>query len=373
MKAALRIVLFATSEDSSSRIAELDSVRAVAIFAVLCHHYLIGFVPGLGWMGVDLFFVLSGYFITTILLSTRGEQNFYSHFYISRALRILPLYYLVVGGILLYSRFTGSGSAYEELRGWGSTLWVWLLAGNIRAAARNAFPPNSSLALLWSVQVEEQFYILYPLLIAMIPPKRLRTALFAAIVTALALRVALAITVPGHWWLQFVLMPSRMDDLAMGALIASYFRTSTWPLRSAATLSLAALGALLVSAIVYFAGPSWQSSFVGTIGFTAIGLTCMLIISWILLNAGKPAAKLLRCRPVCWIGRISYGIYMLHGPIAYLIKSEGMRLGYANFDKTPLSAITYTLVTIAFAAVSYRWIEQPILKSRELFIRCFHR
>jgi peptidoglycan/LPS O-acetylase OafA/YrhL len=92
------------------------------------------------------------------------------------------------------------------------------------------------------VQVEEQFYILYPLLIALAPPRHLRRLLAVGIVAALFLRIGLAVIVPGYWRLQFALMPCRMENLAMGALIASYLRPSQWPLRSKTTLLLAATG-----------------------------------------------------------------------------------------------------------------------------------
>lgn len=94
---------------SRARVPELDSLRAFAVFAVLSCHYLLGFAPKLGWMGVDLFFVLSGYFITTILLAARGEKNYYRRFYLRRALRILPLYYILVGSILFYSKVASGG------------------------------------------------------------------------------------------------------------------------------------------------------------------------------------------------------------------------------------------------------------------------
>lgn len=348
-----------------ARIPELDALRAFAVFAVLSHHYLLGFLPQLGWMGVDLFFVLSGYFITTILLAARGRQNYYSRFYMRRALRILPLYYLQVGGILLYSRLASSGVAYQELvKGWGSPLWLWFYAGNIRSAVLNAFPPNFSLTLLWSVQVEEQFYLLYPLLIALVPPKHLRKVLAGTIAAALLLRIGLALAVPGHWRLQFVLMPCRMDDLAMGALIADYFRSSQWPLRSKTTLFFAAVGLMLMSVLIYFNGPSWQSLAMGTIGFTLTGVTGMMTVAWVILNAGKASTKYLRLRPLCWAGSISYGVYLLHGPVALAIKTMVYRLGYHSFDKTPLSALIYTVATLAVAAASFRWMEEPILKSR---------
>jgi len=94
-----------------ARIPELDALRAFAVFAVLFHHYFRGYVPTFGWMGVDFFFVLSGYFITTILLAARGEQNYYSRFYLRRALRILPLYYILVGSILLYPKIASSAGS----------------------------------------------------------------------------------------------------------------------------------------------------------------------------------------------------------------------------------------------------------------------
>src|SRR5262249_28758494 len=109
---------------ASSRISELDALRAFAALSILFHHFvpsggIFGSLPETGWIGVDLFLVLSGFFITNILLEAKGKPHYFKRFYVRRALRIVPLYYLVVVGVLAFARYTSGGSEYRRLLEWG--------------------------------------------------------------------------------------------------------------------------------------------------------------------------------------------------------------------------------------------------------------
>src|SRR5689334_11526855 len=104
-------------ETTPARVPELDALRAFAALAVMASHFLpfqgpLGRLPAMGWVGVDLFFVLSGYFITSILLPERGTPYYYRRFYLRRAVRILPLYFAVLGSVLLFAKLAASGAAY---------------------------------------------------------------------------------------------------------------------------------------------------------------------------------------------------------------------------------------------------------------------
>jgi peptidoglycan/LPS O-acetylase OafA/YrhL len=360
------------NRDTRTRVVELDALRAFAALAVMGSHFLpsegpFGRLPEIGWIGVDLFFVLSGYFITTILLPERGTPFYYRRFYLRRAIRILPLYFAVLGSVLLFAKLSASGAAYAELKSeWGSPAWMWLFVGNIRSAILNTWPTIFSLTPMWSVHVEEQFYLLYPIAIALVPPRWLRGALCCAIVGALALRILFAfIAPPTYWKPQFALMPCRMDNLAMGALIALSRRDGNWPLSWKTTLRLGLLGIVLVGLMLYVVGPTPMPLITKTVGYSAIGLTCMMLVAWIRENAGRRSIAWLRWKPLCTVGKISYGLYLLHAPTAYMAKSFIARLGVAGFDKTYPSAAVFAVIAVLVAAASYYWFEEPLLKYRD--------
>jgi len=138
-------------------IPELDGLRAVAVSLVLLDHFgsngafpSLWRVAPLGWVGVDLFFVLSGFLITRILLATRTDTHYYRNFYIRRALRIFPLYYCVLALVFAAILFHRQGIEYRRLAEWGSPLGPWLYLGNIQMAIHGHFQPVLSLIPMWS-------------------------------------------------------------------------------------------------------------------------------------------------------------------------------------------------------------------------------
>src|SRR5665213_1680952 len=157
----------------SSRILELDGLRAFAIIPVILHHCWptggwTSFVGEAGWMGVDLFFVLSGYLITGILLNTIGGKGGYRNFLARRALRIFPLYYACLALFTAVAVFRPEHGSWEAMKAWGGVGWFFVYLGNIHAAWMNSLPPVLSFATLWSLQVEEQYYLLFPLAVALL-------------------------------------------------------------------------------------------------------------------------------------------------------------------------------------------------------------
>ena len=352
----------------------MDGLRAIAILLVFSHHFwpvsggfwsALSRVADAGWMGVDLFFVLSGFFITKILLDARGQPDYYSRFYLRRAKRILPLYYCVLLGTLAYAHYANHGSDYSTLiHSWGNPAWFIFFAANIKSALINTWPTIFTLTPLWSVHVEEQFYLIYPLVVAFVPAKHLNRTLAGSIATAFTLRVALALIFPGFWKLQFALMPCRMDDLAMGALVACAFKQGTWPLSAKATARLAGIGAIFIGVMIGAGFVKPGDLFVRTVGYSMIGGTCAMLLAWTLLRVGAPSTGLLRWRPLSLIGEVSYGLYLLHGPVAYAVKTSVKRICGVDIDKTPVGLLAFSVISIAVAAVSYYFFEEPILRSR---------
>ena len=203
---------------------ELDGLRALAISMVLIWHYLgvplggqssVAPVLIFGRTGVDLFFVLSGFLITRILLETRAQPGYFAVFYMRRALRILPPYLMLLAVYFIGLRLAPSHE---------------LFSGSVPPASYAIFLQNYAMAWLgtygaslmaptWSLAVEEQFYLLFPLLIWFTPTRRLPPIMYLLIVSAPIIRLA-TYAYSGNDWSAYVWMPARTDALAVGALIA---------------------------------------------------------------------------------------------------------------------------------------------------------
>lgn len=358
---------------SRARISELDGLRGIAILMVLCFHYtprsgplfFLAHAFQLGWMGVDLFFVLSGYLITGILVDSVGHQHYYRNFIVRRCLRIFPLYYvsLVICCILTYYPVAPRFGEFLHLGGW----WYVTYLGNVKVFLDSAWPGLAILTPLWSLQVEEQFYLSFPLLVWAVQRKSLAKILAASIVVALALRIVLSWAMPKDAFGIYTLMPCRMDPLAMGGLIAIVQRD--WPhwlqRRWIGWMTLAS--ALTTAAIILYYSNSdpWPLG-MRTLGYTAIDLTFAGIVVMLMSWRQPFLLKLCRLRPLVWLGIVSYGLYLLHVP-AELI---GRRLS-ALVVKLTVSGSAEFFVSMAVALflawLSWTVFESQILKLKDRF------
>jgi peptidoglycan/LPS O-acetylase OafA/YrhL len=358
------------------RIIELDGLRAFAIIPVLMvhtapHEGSLSFLrPAFeaGWIGVDLFFVLSGFLITGILLENVGKGHYYRNFIVRRALRILPLYYSFLVIVTATTFFARDSSQWKELLSWGNPAWFALYAGNINIALKAAFPPLGSLMPLWSLQVEEQFYIFYPLLVALCTRSTLRRVLMACVLVAPLIRGAGMLAFPGNWQLCYVLTPCRMDALGMGALVALLMRDSdAMPSKKVLKLSVAA-GGLACIGLFCLVSNSGSHPFHTLIGFTLLDLTFAALLMLVVSLAGTPAMAGLRWRPLVYTGQIAYGLYLLHGPASALAR----RAVSLFLPVAPNSTLNIPLTFIAsfiLAGVSWRFFESPILALKERYTR----
>jgi len=250
---------------SSTHWSELDGMRGLAILPVLLLHFTkdIGFTPhatvdhvylfvaSLGWWGVDLFFVLSGFLITGILLDAKGSTHALRNFYIRRTLRIFPVYYAYLAAMLIILPSFEWWRTHAPPAGEGG-LWLWLYLTNIRQAFSNSFevvPPFTG--HFWSLAVEEQFYLIWPWLVYAIDCRRLRRICLVLIIASPMPRAALGFT--GWWVTGYTLMPTRMDSLLMGALVAIQLRKGDDIRRHLMTGRYAAAAAFLVFVATTFA------------------------------------------------------------------------------------------------------------------------
>jgi peptidoglycan/LPS O-acetylase OafA/YrhL len=361
----------------------LDGVRGLAISLVLTHHSVIwsGIDNGVSidwrvrrfanslWLGVDLFFVLSGFLITAILYEAKGSDRYFRSFYGRRALRILPLYYgFLVFFVLIARQWLPAESANHLAETQG---WYWLFLSNVQVALAGWQEPLH-LGHLWSLSVEEQFYLLWPFAVWLLT----RGALLrlAAICFAFALIVRVLkpfdLTPLGA----YVLLPTRMDALAAGAFVALLTRgaTSDAPdfkvLLRFAVLILVACGAGLAWIYVAHHGLPELQPMVNTVGFSLIAAGCAALIAILVMTPDRNRLhRLFTARPLVTLGRYSYGLYVVHVPIILFLMNGGLdaKLFQRVHGSTlPGVAVFFAVVlalSLGIAVLSFHLIEAPML------------
>jgi peptidoglycan/LPS O-acetylase OafA/YrhL len=331
------------------RIDRLDGLRAIAILMVLLFHE--GYLSQ-GWAGVDLFFVLSGFLITGTLRKTRTNQNYWSRFYWRRAARILPPVLLLM--------FVYSLAVKPKIQ---TILGYTLFAGNIM---NRTLYGRTILAPLWSLAVEEHFYILLPVVILMFNRRKLIIGLIALLVAEPILRGALT-PFAASWETYYYLTPVRMDGLAAGSLLAlltedganrSIQQVAGWvAIFLASTLSL--INHLDHSFVRHSNGVAFNS-----IGYSLVTATAVCILAWVLSIEGTFADTVLSWKPLTYIGRISYGAYLFHMP---LIEEIGRLAKRSPLLKAPGWLLPIDLaVVFVMSALSFHFIEQPIIRSAKI-------
>jgi len=356
-----------------ARIAELDGLRGIAILLVLVFHYApdtgplkyLGDVFGIGWTGVDLFFVLSGFLITGILLDSVGHSHYYRNFIVRRSLRIFPLYYacLVLYGVL---SFVPSPIHWKEFLNLGDGWWYVGYLGNVQTFLMNAYPRAAILTPLWSLQVEEQFYFSFPLLVWATRRKTLARILAGSVIAALLLRTALVAALPKNLMGTYTLMPCRMDALAMGGLVAIAVRESPEWLKGRWIGWLTALSTATFLLICVLTNSSPWSNWMRTLGYTALDLAFTGVLVMLIVWRQPHLLKLCRVRFLIWVGTISYGLYLLHIP-AKIVSNRWVApwLGVPQASSTEFFLMM--ALAVAMAWISWTIFESPILRLKSFF------
>ena len=356
---------------ASPRIPELDGLRGLAILGVMLFHYapetgpLHFLAPAMltGWVGVDLFFVLSGYLIAGILLDTAGRRGYYRNFMVRRGLRILPLYYAC---LFLYGLATYYPNAFDWKDYWRAAGWYFGYFGNVKMFLENGWPRMVLLTPLWSLQVEEQFYLTFPLLVWALKRKTLAMVLAGAAALALAIRIGVLVGMPGHAIGTYVLAPSRMDALAMGGLIAIAVRARPEWLRSGWMVWGGAGAAAVFAAVCRLTGNSPWSGAMRTVGLTAADLAFACLLATLIGRRPRVLVAALRARILTWMGTISYGLYLLHviAPVA----AHGMLDGLVKIRPRGTADLFFSLAASVCAAwASWVFFEDPILRWKDRF------
>jgi peptidoglycan/LPS O-acetylase OafA/YrhL len=364
--------------DQINRIPALDGLRGAAILAVLLYHYGRGLESssaivkalartcGFGWSGVDLFFVLSGFLITGILYDTRHDPHYYKNFYARRSLRIFPIYYLLVAIFLvltplLHIPWRPAHISFLFYVGYPASL---LLPGLAEVS------PLVRITHLWSLCVEEQFYAIWPSLIAKLETKRVIYRTCGILVgTALFLRILVRLTGINSAW-AYTFLPCRMDSIGVGGALAMLTRG---PKRAAAVrwapLSFL-VGALSVAVIVLIRRTADHTDPIFyTVGFTAVAVMYGGLLGSTLAVRSFPG-RVFSLPTLRMFGRYSYGLYLYHFPLTELFDPTKAYF-IAITHSVVLGRILYlTFVMVAnlmIAAVSFHFIETPIMRLKSHF------
>lgn len=366
----------ATDERGGSipHVRALDGIRGLAILLVMVHHFTfveksppldaaIRAASKMGWTGVDLFFVLSGFLITSILLKNKGTARYYAAFYGRRLLRIFPLYYLVLAVTLCLLPYVVDLGTVGD-----NSIWFWLHLSNIQIAF-DGFQ-HKSLDIAWSLSIEEQFYLVWPVVVSAVSRRNLPYLCVAMVVLSAGVRLALSLA-GASWAMTYVLTPCRLDGLALGSLLACIsmerlraVRQLAWP--------VALISAALVAAIV---GATRSTHMEGVLGQT-VGYTFVAFLwgALLVLALTEPLiTRALSIGPLVVLGKYSYALYLLHLPVAFLLRDAlfptalwpriggSIALGQAIFH------ILAGTAALGLAWVSWRFFEQPILSLKRHF------
>lgn len=357
-------------------IRELDGLRGLAIFLVIIHHFwpregkwaVYGALPHLGWIGVDLFFVVSGLLITGILLDTKDAPSFFRNFYARRSLRIFPLYFLflLLAFVAVPALQGGPWAETEFVRQSGSPWWYVLYQGNLREAITGR-EPAYILAPLWSLSIEEQFYLVFPLLVFVLSRKQLKTLLIVAVVFALLFRAVTTMIWPLNERVQYLATPSRIDTLALGALMAlglreGWLRIDRRRLGHATLALLATLGACFTFGLL-----DRTTVFARTMGYSVVAFTFAAIVLWGVTGREGKDTALLRWAPLRALGKVCYGVYVLQRPVEVVVGKVAEAV-WAGYDRTELYTLPILIgATFLAATVSWNLFERPLLGLKHRF------
>ncbi|MGH9443116.1 MAG: acyltransferase family protein [Thermoanaerobaculia bacterium] len=372
----------ATAPITSSRkihLPALNGLRGIAILSVLVVHFagvdptvsggLESDVPFLDLLafvlGTPVFFVLSGFLLTGILIRARGKPHYFRNFYARRSLRIFPLYFAVL--VVLFLVAPGWG---RSLGASSSPRWLWVFLENVELARKNSWT-FGFLNHFWSLSVEEQYYLVWPFLVLAVPPKRLLPVCVGLAGFALVLRFAITVGWT-HLVGAYVLMPCQLDSLcAGGALAVVVHEGNADRLRRAARI---AVGAALAA---YFLLGWYRLPWLSRPKIVGKPFLASLLCGGVLLLAiGETGffRRVFGSGPLTFFGRYSYGLYAFHFPLLpFLVRwFPAARIGGAVGSPVGGVAIFVALSTavcLVLSIASYELYEKRFLRLKSRFGR----
>lgn len=365
---------------SAHHIRSLDGLRGVAFLAVFFFHYGVSAhattpwvlftkqITAGGWAGVDLFFVLSGFLITGILLDTRNDPHYFRNFYVRRALRIFPVFYGVALLLLLLTPFL-------HLQWRLGHLPFLFYFGNIAMQVDPSLgevPPYVRIVHTWSLAVEEQFYLVWPLVVFYLrDSKRLISLCIAGIVGSLLVRLLfLHIAPQAGWEWSYMNLPSHCDGLLCGAMVAILTRQLPLQslLRHVKAVFLASLAGLAV--IIHHNGyAGYHNNWFTIAGFPLLAAFCTCILLWT-IQPGTSLCRLGQTRILRFFGKYSYGMYIYHN-LFFPLVARWLSVMQRRLHSPSLGGAAYVLIALAATTVvsvlSFELFEKKWLSLKSRF------
>jgi peptidoglycan/LPS O-acetylase OafA/YrhL len=365
-----------TAEHSNrSYYPALDGLRGVAILLVVFLHNF-GFMNYFffGWLGVDLFFVLSGFLITEILLKTIGQKHFLRNFYMRRVLRIFPLYYLALI-ICLYILPNIPGLNVDMRYFTENQWWQWAYLQNWLYIYKEPYG-NQMLLHTWSLAVEEQFYLVWPVVILLVRrPKILLVIVAAVLIVVVITRFAIWEYKIKDLAYASLYTFTRIDGLCIGAMLALLMRISPAFLRKYTTFIVLLMAAINFAFYFLNGQRGFTLPYLAFVGYTTFAMLFGILVYEAVQGESKVINFLLNNRLLKFFGRISYGLYVYHWPIYVLlftVARDWLNTLSVSLSASPkaanfISAILVTLVAIGISVISYYSFERYFMRLKEKF------
>ena len=366
------------------RVPELDGLRGLSILMVMMVHIIpfnpihidnpifkiIFMVSSMGWVGVDVFFVLSGFLITSILLRTKQDEGYFKKFYARRILRIFPLYYATITFVFIAVALITPDKRQEILS--NMPLYYFYLSN--WGFAFNKLSDPFGIGLTWSLAIEEQFYLAWPIIVYYLDSKKLAFFSCVLVVSSLFLRIGLlnnlgSTIIYSEFFYHATF--TRLDSLILGALLAIAFESNSWK----TTLKYASIPVFFISfgLVGYLAflqphSPLWGNPPMYTYGFTFIGLGASgMVIMLTTFASDNPIRRIFRNNFLLFFGKYSYAIYIFHRlPIPFLEDIFKKYMGN-NVLSWFLFNFCAIFIPVTLALVSWNLFEKPILNLKKYF------
>ena len=366
-------------------IPELDGFRGIAILLVFLSHfvaiYLVGAtgfdagvyaVARFGWTGVDVFFVLSGFLITGILLDTKDAPHYWRNYAAKRCLRIFPLYFgVLLIAFVLVPRLGWDEPQYATLR--QNQLWYWTYLVNVLEVVKGPAATPLNTGHLWSLCIEEQFYVIWPFVVLV--ASRAGLVRIAAWTMALGLPIRMALVHTLGPDAAYVLTPGRLDGLMMGAVVAVVARAPGGLLRwRRVAIRVLAAGAVGLLVLAVWRGMEYRDPVVAVVGYPLLAMThgALLVFS---LTDHRGWAAVLRTAVLRQWGKYSYGLYLLHYPLLWALDDKlggvfndpGLLIAGSRLPGVLLRSAVGVPLAFGIAWVSYQLFEQRFLVLKRHF------
>ena len=345
----------------------IDGLRGLAVILVLIYHNFFYLeITWYGQFGVDLFFVISGFLITEILLKSISSEKYFTSFYGRRLVRIFPIYYLclaLIFFILPDQLLLDTGFNTSRADQW----WFWAYLQNWFIATQSAPIGAGPLTHFWTLAVEEQFYLLWPLIIFFIRDLK------KLLVTCIAILIIINLIRFFTWFyfidnidqLSFTL--TRCDGILLGSILAVLNQTGQF--QKSILLKITSIILIFLNGIYFLLGPVFdlRPNYLNIAGFTSISICFTWVLYLTISNPRSIFQKTLLIYPLKFFGKYSYGIYVFHFPVMFLLHPTLEKWLWPLFGNRFPETLLLICIEVIVAIIVYHLYEKHFLKLKKFF------